>query len=100
MILYRANLTLLSHMGIGPASGESPAAFARRISPQFSNDDFERFAEAVSMCVYAGKPIDRDIVMTGRRAYGVFLSAMGPLERIRYTATRIFRGLGSFEAIP
>jgi len=100
MILYRADLTLLSHMGIGPLSGESPEAFAHRISPQFSNDDFERFAQAVSLCVYAGKPIDRDIVMTGRRAYGVFLSAMRPLERLRYTATRFFRGLGNFEAIP
>ena len=100
MILYRANLTLLAHMGQGTLSGESPEAFAERITAQFANADFAYFVSGVSMNIYAGRPIGSEIIMAGRRAYAVFMSAMRPMEKLRFTLTRIFRGLGSFESIP
>ncbi|MBR6766737.1 MAG: transglutaminase domain-containing protein, partial [Clostridia bacterium] len=100
MIYYRASLTLLSHMGQGPLSGESPEAFARRVSAQFGNGDFELFVNGVSMSSYAGKPIEREAIAAGRRAYAAFMGAMRPMEKLRFILTRIFRGLGNFESIP
>lgn len=100
MILYRANLTLLSHMGQGALSGESPEAFAKRISGQFGNEDFAFFVKGVSMSVYAGKNVDREVIAAGRRAYTSFEKSMRPMEKMRFVLTRVFRGLGSFEAIP
>lgn len=100
MILYRANLTLLAHMGQGPLNGESPEAFARRIAAQFEGTDFERFVDGVTMGCYANQPIGSETIMAGRRAYSAFMAAMRPVEKLRFAMTRIFRGLGNFESIP
>jgi len=100
MILYRASLTLLSHLGQTPANGEAPEAFARRVAEALDNPDFVAFSEAVARYRYGRKPLRREDVDGGLAAYRRFEAAMGRRERLRYTLTRITRGLGDFEAIP
>ena len=100
MILYRANLTVLAHLGQAPMGGETPAAFARRVSEQLKNGDFADFAEAVSDASYGRQPLKREHIDAGLKAYRQFRDALGLKERIRFTMTRIFRGLGDFERIP
>ena len=100
MIAYRANLTLLAHMGQYPQSGESPEAFAQRVAKELDNPDFEAFSRAVTLARYAGKPVRRDDVQTGLRAYARFEKGMRPMERARFILTRVIRGLGDFEIIP
>ena len=100
MIAYRANLTLLGHVGQYPQSGESPEAFAQRVSKELENPDFEQFVRAVTLGRYGGKPIRRDDVEAGLRAYERFEQGMRRSERVRFTLTRVFRGLGDFEQIP
>ena len=100
MIVYRACLTLLSHMGQYPQTGESPEAFAQRVAKETENPDFEAFTRAVTLGRYGGRPIRRDDVNAGLRAYQRFEQGMRNAERARFTLTRIFRGLGDFEQIP
>ncbi len=101
MILYRSILTLLQQMGHVPLSGETPEAFAERISKSgLENEEFARFAHAVALSRYAGRPVDREMLATGGRAYALFLKKLGRWERIRFTAHRLLRGLGDFEVIP
>lgn len=100
MIAYRANLTLLCHMGQYPQSGESPEAFAKRVAAELDNPDFEAFGSAVTRARYGGRPAKHDDVEAGLRAYERFEKGMRWTERARFLATRIFRGLGSFEQIP
>jgi hypothetical protein len=100
MILYRANLTVLAHLGQAPMGGETPAAFAGRVSEQLKNGDFAEFAGAVSDASYGRQPLKREYIDAGLRAYRRFRDALGLKERIRFTVTRIFRGLGDFERIP
>ena len=100
MILYRAMLTQLSGMGQGPANGETPEAFAARVAKQFDNPDYAEFARAVSNASYGRRPLKREDVEKGLRAYAGFRGAMGRREKLRFALARIFRGLGDFEAIP
>ncbi|MBQ8110792.1 MAG: hypothetical protein IJ124_11590 [Clostridia bacterium] len=100
MILYRANLTLLAHMGQTPADGETPESFARRVAGQLENPDFEAFSEAVLHQSYGNKPVRGEDIDAGLRAWSAFGDAMGRRERLRFAATRVFRGLGDFDAIP
>ncbi len=100
MIVYRANLTLLAHMGQTPVNGETPETFAARVAKQFKNPDYAEFAHAVSDASYGRKPLNRDDIEHGLRAYAGFQSAMGRREKLRFTLTRLFRGLGDFEQIP
>ena len=100
MIAYRANLTLLSHMGQQPQNGESPDAFVDRICKEFNNPDYADFVRAVSYSRYGGRPLRKENVEVGLRAYRTFLRGMRPMERLRFTLTRILRGLGDFESIP
>ncbi|MBQ3270601.1 MAG: hypothetical protein IJH09_11865, partial [Clostridia bacterium] len=100
MILYRANLTALAHMGQTPVNGEAPEAFAARVSGAFKNPDFAEFAGAVAQSSYGKKPLRREDVERGLRAYEGFRDAMGLREKLRFTLTRVMRGLGDFEAIP
>ena len=60
MILYRANLTVLAHLGQAPMGGETPAAFAARAAEQFNNGAFAEFAAAVSDASYGRKPLKRE----------------------------------------
>ena len=100
LIAYRANLTLLLHMGQAPRSGESPDAFVHRLCQELNNPDYEDFVKAFSLNRYAGHPLRKEDVERGLRAYRRFLRAMRPVERLRFTLTRITRGLGDFEQIP
>lgn len=100
MIAYRACLTLLAHMGQYPQTGESPEAFAQRVAKELENPDFEAFTRAVTLGRYGGRPIKRDDVNAGLRAYRRFEAGMGRIERARYILTRVFKGLGDFEQIP
>ena len=100
MILYRSILTLLAQTGQSPISGETPGAFARRVCAQTKNPNFIAFADGVAMGVYARAAINRQVVDAGRRAYLTFEKSMKRGERLRFTATRLFRGLGEFESIP
>ena len=100
MIAYRANLTLLAHMGQTAMSGESPEAFAARVAAQFENPDYAAFGRAVSLNRYARKPLTGQDVKAGLRAYAAFRASMGKRERLRFHLTRLFKGLGDFESIP
>lgn len=100
MIAYRANLTLLAHLGQYAQSGESPDAFAQRVSKELNNPDYADFVKAVSLGRYGGKPIKRADVDAGLRAYERFEKGMRWNERVRYVLTRVFKGLGDFEQIP
>ena len=100
MIVYRANLTLLSHMGQTPVNGEPPEAFAERVSRQFKNPEYADFVRAVTGSSYGKKPITRDDIENGLRAYVGFQGVMGRREKLRFTLTRVLRGLGDFEQIP
>jgi len=100
MILYRANLTVLAHLGQAPMGGETPAAFARRAAEQLKNDDFAAFAMAVSDASYGRQPLKRGDIDAGLRAYEGFRKALGLKESARFMWTRIVHGLGDFERIP
>ena len=100
MILYRANLTVLAHLGQAPMGGETPAAFAARAAEQFNNGAFAEFAAAVSDASYGRKPLKREDIEAGLKAYDRFAEALGWKERARFVWIRVFRGLGDFERIP
>ena len=101
MILYRSILTLLQQLGQAPLSGETPEAFAERIAKNgLENADFTAFSHAVAMNRYAGRKVDKDMLVSGARAYHGFEKKLGRVERIRFAARRLFSGLGDFEAIP
>ena len=100
MIVYRANLTLLSHMGQTPVNGETPEAFAARMSGQFRNPEYAEFVRAVADSSYGRKALTRGDIENGLRAYVGFQGAMGRREKLRFALTRVFRGLGDFEQIP
>ena len=100
LIAYRANLTLLSHIGQQPQSGETPDAFAQRIGREYKNPDFAEFVRALLRSRYGGRPMKKESVEIGLRAYRRFLNGLSPIERLRFAITRIMRGLGDFENIP
>ena len=100
LALYRANLTLLSHLGQVPAGGETPEAFAQRVSGQLKNPEYLDFVRAVTASSYGNRPLRREDAQLGLRAYERFRACLGRRERLRFTLTRVFRGLGDFEAIP
>ena len=100
MILYRGILTLLLQIGLAPANGETPQAFASRAAASISNPAYERFVSAVACSRYSGRNVGRDALDDGREAYQVFLNGMRRSERLRYTLRRVLHGLGSFESIP
>lgn len=100
MILYRSILTLLSQIGQAPQAGETPEAFAQRVTVSLPNPDYERFVSEVVRSRYSGKGLTREGLNAGRSAYVVFLNNMRRSERIRFHMHRIFHGLGSFESIP
>ena len=100
LILYRANLTLLAHLGMTPGGGEAPASFARRAAEQFKNPHYAPFVEAVTAASYGRQPASRADVQRGLRAYDSFKVCLSRRERLRFIRTRIFHGLGSYDAIP
>lgn len=100
LILYRSILTLLAQTGQVPMNGETPGKFARRINAQTTNPDFVVFSDAVALNAYARKPVDRSVVVRGRRAYAAFMENMSMRERLRFAFIRLTRGLGTFENIP
>lgn len=99
-ILYRALLTILLQFGFSPTGGETPQAFALRVTQTMRNDAYTAFVDAYAMYVYAGVQPDRAAVKLGRRAYLAFMRKLNRRERLRYALHRIFSGLGSFEQIP
>ena len=81
MIAYRANLTLLSHLGQAPAGGEAPEAFAERVAAQLKNPDYADFVRAVTSARYGRRPLKRADVEMGLRAYRRFAAALSRRER-------------------
>ena len=100
MVAYRANLTLLAHLGQTPAGGEAPEAFAERVAAQLKNPDYAEFVRAVTGARYGRRPVKRADVDLGLRAYRRFATALGRREKARYALHRVLKGLGDFEAIP
>ena len=101
MILYRAMLTLLAQTGQAPLNGEAPGAFALRVSQGgMTNPDFEKFVRAVELSRYANRSLSPADVESGVRAYRAFLRRLRRREKLRFNLTRLFHGLGNFEAIP
>lgn len=100
MILYRANLTLLTQLGFAPQGGETPQAFAARVCAALPNPAYEAFAADVACSRYSGKNVNRECIAAGREAYLAFLHGMRRMERLRYHLRRVLHGLGSFDHIP
>lgn len=100
LMLYRANLTALAHLGQFPGGGEAPESFAGRVAGQLKNPDYAEFVRAVAEASYGKRALRRADVEAGLRAYAAFRSAMSRRERLRFAATRILRGLGDFDSIP
>ena len=100
LILYRAMLTLLAQTGLAPMSGETPEAFAQRAVQAMPNDDYERFVSEVARSRYSGKPLTRQTLESGRRAYLAFLNSMRRSEKLRYNLRRVLHGIGDVEQIP
>lgn len=100
LILYRANLTALAHLGQVPRGGETPEAFSERVSSQLDNVDFVDFARAVGDANYSRKPLRHEAIEAGLRAYRRFVQAMGMRERLQFLLTRLRKGLGDFDSIP
>lgn len=100
MILYRSILTLLLQIGLNPANGETPHAFASRASAAIANPAYERFVCGVVNSRYSGKNIGRETIEDGREAYVVFLNGMRRSEKMRFHLRRALHGLGNFENIP
>ena len=100
LILYRANLSLLARMGHVPQNGETPAAFAARITAAIPNEAYPEFVNDVAVSRYSGKPLAKKTVELGVRSYEAFLSGMGRMERLKYHLGRMVRGIGDTENIP
>ena len=100
LILYRGILTLLAQTGLAPMSGETPEAFAQRAVQALPNADYERFVSDVARSRYSGRPVTRQTLEAGRRAYLAFLNSMRRSERLRYTLRRVLHGIGDLEQIP
>ena len=100
LLLYRAMLTLLNQLGLAPQNGETPEAFAQRVTQTLPNPEYVRFVRDVARCRYAGVEADAAAVAHGRKAYSAFVRKLRRGERLRFDARRALRGLGSTEAIP
>ena len=100
LILYRAILTLLAQAGLVPMSGETPEDFASRAVQALPNADYERFVAEVARSRYSGRPLTRQTLEAGRRAYLSFLNSMRRSEKLRYTLRRVLHGIGDLEQIP
>ena len=100
LVLYRACLTVLAHMGQLPGSGETPEAFAARVATQQKCPEFAAFAEALTRARYGRRPLEKADVTAGRRACRKLTQGLRKGERLRYTAHRVFRGIGNLEEIP
>ena len=98
--LYRGILNLLVHAGLVPLSGETPADFAARAAQAIPNPAYESFVAEVVRSRYSGKPLTRETLEAGRRAYVVFLNGMRRSERLRYHLRRMLHGIGDLENIP
>ncbi len=100
LLLYRANLTLLARMGHVPLNGETPAAFAARVTAAIPNESYPEFVNDVAVSRYSGKPLTRKTVDLGVTAYTAFLAGMGRMEKLKYHLGRMIRGIGDTENIP
>lgn len=100
LILYRANLNLLARMGLAPGNGETPDAFAARVTAAIPNADYAEFVSAVAVSRYSGRPLTKQSVDAGARAYASFLQGMSRMERLKYHLGRLLRGFGDTENIP
>lgn len=100
LILYRGVLDLLLQLGLAPQSGETPQQFAARAVQALPNPYYEVFVADVVRSRYSGKPLTRETLENGRRAYVRFLDGLRPIDRLRYHLRRMLRGLGDLESIP
>lgn len=100
LILYRGILNLLAQAGLAPLNGETPAAFAARAAQAIPNPAYEAFVSEVVRSRYSGRPVAREGLEAGRRAYVVFLNSMRRGERLRYHLRRMLHGIGDLENIP
>ena len=81
-------------------NGETPAAFAARAAQAIPNPAYEAFVSEVVRSRYSGRPVAREGLEAGRRAYVVFLNSMRRGERLRYHLRRMLHGIGDLENIP
>ena len=100
LILYRSILTLLLCSGQAPVNGETPMAFAMRMSRNPENPDFVEFSGRLTLNRYAGRAVDEEATALGLRAYLMFKNNMRRGEKLRFTIRRVLHGLGDFSAIP
>jgi len=100
LVLYRANLSLLSQLGVVPLNGETPSAFAARAAAALPNDYYAEFVSDVAVSRYSGKPLAKKTVDLGAAAYTAFLGGMRRSERLKYCIRRVLRGIGDTESIP
>lgn len=101
MVYYRALLTILEMQGQVPMSGETPAAFAQRLTDEkLAAPSFAAFTDAVVHSRYAGQPASPDMCLMGISAYDDAVKAMRLREKLRWYRRRIRHGMGSVQHIP
>ena len=101
MVYYRAVLTLLEMTGQVPESGESPAAFGRRLARTGVADRaFAELSNRVTMGQYAGKGATEADVKLAAKVYASLAKQLRGGEKLRWRWVRIRHGMGSFEQIP
>lgn len=101
LVYYRAMLTLLETLGQVPESGETPAAFGRRLARAgIADRSFADFAMKLSYGQYAGRGVSGDDVQLGYTAYAALVKQLNPVEKLRWYWARLRYGLGSVEQIP
>lgn len=101
LIWYRALLTLLEEQGQAPAPGETPMQFARRLKQAgLSGEELIYVTEQLTLCSYAHKKSAASAVQQAEAAYDRLQAQFKPLERARWYARRVLRGLGDVQQIP
>lgn len=100
-VWYRAMLTVLEEQGQAPAPGETPLMFADRLrESKIAGEAFHQAAEQLSLARYAKKKPDAAALKQAREAYRQLTGQLKPLEKARFMARRIRRGLGDTKQIP
>lgn len=101
MVYYRAILTVLEMQGQAPMSGETPAAFAERLTAaKLAAPSFKEFTDIVVRSRYAGIAVTLDMCSAGAAAYEAAVRSLHIAERLRWYRRRITHGIGSIKQIP
>lgn len=101
MVYYRAVLTVLAMQGQVPLSGETPSAFAERLTAEkLAPPSFTAFTDAVVRSRYAGMNVTSEMYASGVTAYADVVRSLNAREKLRWYRRRIRHGMGNVKQIP